>query len=211
MTRLLVLGATGHTGAQVLDLALARGHRVTAFVRSPDKLERRHERLTIVPGDVRQVDALARAMAGHDAVVSTLGPARREYFRPSRFMTECAAGTVAAMQTAGVPRLAILSAAVLFAGKGLGFAFFRWLLRHHARDLVAMETVVRATALEWTIARPPRLVDGDVEAYRGQPDALPAGAAVASYRSVAAFMLDSVEQRSSVRQVVGVIRAAGGA
>jgi putative NADH-flavin reductase len=210
-TRLFVLGATGHTGAQVLDLALERGHRVTAFVRSPAKLERRHPLLTVVQGDVRQVDALGQAMAAHDAVVSTLGPARREYFRPSRFMTECAAGTVAAMKTAGVQRLAILSAAVLFAGKGLGVAFFRWLLRHHARDLTAMEAVVRATPFEWTIARPPRLVASDDARYRGQADALPAGGSVASYRAVAAFMLDSVEQRTSVRQVVGVVRANGGA
>ena len=208
MTRLFLLGATGHTGAQVVDLALARGHAVTAFVRTPSKIERRHAALTIVAGDVRQPDgdALARAMAGHDAVVSTLGPARREYFRPSQFMTECAASTVAAMQTAGVARLALLSAAVLFDGKGPAFTFFRWLLRHHARDLVTMEAVVRATPFAWTIARPPRLVAGADERYRAQADGLPAGGAVASYRAVAAFLLDRVTQPTAARQIVGIVR-----
>ena len=207
MTRLFLLGATGHTGAQVLDLALARGHAVTAFVRPPAKVARRHASLTLVAGDVRQPgDALAQAMAGHDAVVSTLGPARREYFRASQFMTECAASTVAAMQTAGVARLAVLSAAVLFDGKGLAFTFFRWFLRHHARDLRTMEAVVQATPFAWTIARPPRLVAGGDERYRAQADALPAGTAVASYRAVAACMLDSITQRPAfARQIVGVV------
>ncbi len=51
--RLFILGATGGTGKHLVDLALQRGHHVTAFVRSPQKLPR-HERLTIVEGDPRQ-------------------------------------------------------------------------------------------------------------------------------------------------------------
>jgi putative NADH-flavin reductase len=154
--RLFVLGATGHIGAQVVDIALARGHSVTAFVRSPGK------------------------------------------------MAECAASTVAAMRTAGIDRVAIVSAAVLFPQRGLGFAFFRWLLRHHARDLVAMETVVQATSLDWTIARPPRLIASERETYRHEPDALPADAWSMSYRAVAAFLVDCIEKHEHPHQIVGL-------
>ena len=205
--RLLVLGATGHTGAQVVDVALARGHQVTAFVRSPHKIERRDAGLTVVAGELQRADGLAQALAGHDAVVSTLGPARREYFRPGHFMTECAATTVAAMKTAGVARLGILSAAVLFGGPGLGMAFFGWMLRHHARDLRDMEALVRATPFEWTIARPPRLVQSASERYRSRRDGLPPGKATVSFRALAAFLVDAVERREEARQTVGLVGA----
>lgn len=71
--RLFILGATGNTGTQIVDLALSRGHEVTAFVRSPDKIKRRHPLLRVLPGDPHDVDELASALPGHDAVISALG------------------------------------------------------------------------------------------------------------------------------------------
>jgi putative NADH-flavin reductase len=202
--RLFVLGATGHIGGHVLDLALERKHHVTAFVRSPQKLLRNDDDLTVIKGSPLAVDALTRALAGHDAVVSALGPSPREALRPCTLLAECAASTVAAMQTAAVHRLAIVSAAVLFPDTRWRIAFFRWLLGHHARDLLAMEAVVRATDFDWTIARPPRLVESSKPSYRSERDALPANAWSLSYRAVAAFLLDSVEQGAHLRETVGL-------
>lgn len=204
MLRLFVLGATGHIGTQFVDLALARGHSVTAFVRSPKKITRNESALTVIEGSALSVDELARALPGHDAVVSSLGPAAREAFRPSTLLAECAASTVAAMNVAAVRRLAIVSAALLFPYRQVGVAFLRWLLKHHVRDLVAMEAVVRATNFDWTIARPPRLVASPRQAYRQEHDALPKDGWTASYRAVAAFMLDCVEQGRHSREIVGL-------
>jgi hypothetical protein len=67
-----------------------------------------------------------------------------------------------------------------------------------------MEAVVRATDLDWTIARPPRLVKTRDESYRSRRDALPDGAFSMSYRAVAAFLLDSVEQGTHTREIVGL-------
>jgi putative NADH-flavin reductase len=202
--RLLILGANGKTGTQLVNLALARGHQVTAFVRSPAKVAREHPRLEIRKGDPRSVDELARALPGHDVVLSALGVRPPQAFRPHALVEECAASTVAAMTRTGVKRLVLVSAAVLFPEKGLLFAFFRRLLKHVARDLGAAEQIVRATSLEWTIARPPRLVDSADEAYRSRQDALPTGGFSMSFRAVAAFMLDSVEQQAHVREIVGL-------
>ena len=88
----------------------------------------------------------------------------------------------------------------------MDFVFFRWVLRHHARDLDAMERIVRSSTLEWTIARPPRLTRARDATFIAMRDALPAGSRVMSFRSVAAFMLDAVEQRSHVAEVVGLAR-----
>jgi putative NADH-flavin reductase len=203
---LLVLGATGKTGREVMNLALSKGHSVTAFVRSPHKISQSHARLRVRKGDALDVDALAIALEGQDAVLSALGQPPRQALRPSTFMAESAANTVAAMQRARVRRLAILSAAVLFPGHGIQFAFFRWFLRHHARDLSAMETVVKATDLDWTIARPPRLVRSDDARYQSRRDGLPNASLSVSFRGVAAFLLASVEEQRHIEEIVGVAR-----
>jgi putative NADH-flavin reductase len=202
--RLFILGASGHTGTQLIDLALARAHEVTAFVRSPEKITRRHPLLHLVPGDPQSVDALAAALPGHDVVLSALGVRPPQAFRPHTLVEDCAASTVAAMTRAGVKRLVLVSAAVLFPERGLFFAFFRWLLTQIRRDLGAAEEIVRATSLDWTIARPPRLVNGSDEGYHASHDALPTGASSMSFRAVAAFMLDAVEQRTHVHEIVGL-------
>jgi putative NADH-flavin reductase len=202
--RLLILGANGKTGRQLVDLALARGHQVTAFVRSPAKVARRHPQLDVRKGDPHSVDDLAIALSGHDVVLSALGVRPPEAFRPHSLVEDCAASTVAAMTRAGVKRLVLVSAAILFPEKGLLFAFFRRLLKHVARDLGAAELIVRATSLDWTIARPPRLVDRTDEAYRSREDALPPGGLSMSFRAVAAFMLDAVEGHAHVREIVGL-------
>ena len=202
--RILVLGATGNTGQEVVDLALARGHRVTAFVRSPQKITRAEGALTIVKGDLRSAADLAQALPGHDAVISVLGPPTRDAFRPHHLLTECAATTVAAMTTAGVRRLALVSAAPLFPEKGPKFSFFRWFLQHHLRDLEGMEAVVRATDFDWTIARPPRLVKSRQESYESAVNALPARGRTMSFRGVAAFLMDCIEQHTHAQSVVGL-------
>jgi uncharacterized protein YbjT (DUF2867 family) len=204
--RILLLGATGHTGSHVLDLTLARGHQVTAFVRSPAKLGRAHASLQAVQGDPLDTKSLAAALARHDAVISTLGPSARETLRPNTRMTDWGRSTVTAMKGAGVKRLAILSAALLFPIPGVGAAFVKWLLRHHMRDLDVMEGLVRESGLAWTIARPPRLVEAPDEAYRDEAGALPDGARVVSFRAVAKFLVDAVDHGAHVGEVVGLGR-----
>lgn len=202
----LVLGATGKTGREVVDIALARGHGVTAFVRSPHKLEGHDGALKVVEGSPLEVAPLAEALRGHDAVISALGLPARKALRPSTFMAECAASTVGAMKKARVDRLAIVSAAVLFPGSGPVYRFFRWLLEHHARDLSAMESVVRATELDWTIARPPRLVRSIEERYQSASGELPGGSYSLSFRALGCFLLDCVEAHSHRQEIVGVTR-----
>jgi putative NADH-flavin reductase len=207
--KLFLLGATGRTGSEILRLALGRGHEVTAFVRSPQKLSPARS-LTIVRGDPRNPAEIAAALPGHDAVLSVIGPPPREALRPSTLVTDCARATVEAMTMRGMSRLVIISAAVLFPEKGLYYSFFRWLTRHHARDLRGMEDLVRASGLAWTIARPPRLIQSPGSSFRAARDALPPGSRAMSFRSVAAFMLEAAEQGSHLGEVVGVGPVIGG-
>ena len=91
--RLFVLGATGRTGIELLELALERHHQARAFVRSPERIARRSPELAIVKGNVFDADAIAAALPGHDALISALGPAHRA---SSRFV---ATETVAIRRT----------------------------------------------------------------------------------------------------------------
>lgn len=212
--KLFVLGATGRTGSAFVRAALARGHAVTALVRSPQKVAP-HERLEIIAGDPRRTADVEAALGGHDAVVSAIGPKLRDALAPSSLLADCAASAAAAMTRKGVERLAIVSAALLFPGGGLHYAFLRWVIRHHLRDLRGMEAIVSASGLAWTIARPPKLVlappvdrgdhvDQGGAPYQARNEAMPGGHPVMSFESVAAFLLDAVERREHVGHVVGL-------
>jgi putative NADH-flavin reductase len=203
--RLFVVGATGRTGAEVTDLALARGHEVTAFVRSPHKLAAR-ERLHAVRGDPRSTDSVRAQLPGHDAVISAIGPSMRDAVLPSTLLTDCAASTIAAMATSGVRRLAIVSAALLFDEGGLLVRLLRLLIGQHLRDLRAMEALVGASGLDWTIARPPQLVAGPEHPFRVARGALPEGQPVVTFRTLATFLLDSVERGEHQGEIVGLAR-----
>src|SRR6266853_533193 len=100
--RIFVIGATGHTGTQIVDLALSRGHEATAFVRSPHKIRRQDQRLKVLAGDPRSVEQLASALPGHDIVLLALSGRPPEAFRPHSLVTDCAASTVDAMKKARV-------------------------------------------------------------------------------------------------------------
>ncbi len=71
--RVVVFGATGGTGRALVQQALERGHRVTAFVRDPDRLPLQHARLQKIVGDVLQPHTLTAALLGQDAVLCALG------------------------------------------------------------------------------------------------------------------------------------------
>ncbi len=71
--KLLIFGATGGTGRQLVDQALAQGHEVTAFARNPENVTAKHDHLKVVQGNVMDATSVETAVAGHDAVLSALG------------------------------------------------------------------------------------------------------------------------------------------
>jgi putative NADH-flavin reductase len=142
--KLFVIGASGRTGREIVQQTLARGHQVTAFVRSPESVKLRNERLTVAKGNVMDEKQLFEAMQNHDAVLSTLGP--REPFKPSSVLHDSALATTRAMNRSGVKRLVILSAAAHF--PGVPNRIISFILRNHMRDSRAMEELVQGSGLD---------------------------------------------------------------
>ena len=203
--RLLILGATGGTGRALVGQARERGHDVTAFVRSAQKLGPLADRVTVRKGDPRSVGELRAVLPGHDAVVSALGPPG-----PGRttILRAGARSTVEAMQTGGPRRLIVVSAAVLFDDLGvLGWLLRRTLLTNVAEDSAEMERIVMASGLDWTIARPPRLTNGPLTGrYRVENEHLPDRSALASISraDVAHFLLSELEHNTHTHHIVGI-------
>jgi len=159
-----VFGATGGTGRHVVTQALDAGHRVTAVVRDPARLPvPPRSGLTVVTPRLDDRRAVQQALADADAVVDALGV---HTSGPTTFRADAARVITAAMREAGVRRLVVLSAAGAHTeGDSAPVRFLvkpvlGWFLRHHFADMLAMEEVVRASGLDWTIVLPPRLTDG---------------------------------------------------
>lgn len=161
---LVIFGATGTLGSQVVRTALQEGHRVTAFARTPealgDELASYGDALRLHAGDVLDAEAVAAAMPGHDGVIVTLGAGARGGLRAPG-----TANVLGAMQTTGIRRLVALS--TLGAGDSSVHLDFVWkylmfglLLRGALADHEAQEALIRASDTDWTIVRPAAFADG---------------------------------------------------
>lgn len=159
---LVVFGANGPTGRLLTNQALAAGHAVTAVTRHPQTFPLQHVRLQVLHGDVFDREAVGQAVAGQDAVLSTLGvPFSR---KPITLYSHGTANIVQAMQQAGVRRLVCVSssATVRHPDPEGGFVFEKlvqpFFIRVVGRTLYAdmqrMETLVMNSRLDWTIVRP---------------------------------------------------------
>jgi putative NADH-flavin reductase len=199
--RLFVLGATGKTGGALVGQALARGHSVTTFGRSLFTGSQSGEVLSII-GDPMSETELSDALPRHDAVLSVLGT---RGLGATSVLEDSSRATIAAMRKAGVRRLLILSSALLDPNIGLMPSFAaRTLLRHHSRDQRAMEQLVTASDLDWTVLRPPRMKDsapaGESTTIIGEPS--DSKGMLISKEEVARVMLDTAEDGSHIREVV---------
>lgn len=180
--KLVVFGANGPTGRQTVEQALAAGHTVTSVTRRPDAFPLSSPRLRIVGADVHDPAAVAGAVAGHDAVVSTLGV---PYSRgPVSTYSRGIMNITRAMTEHGVRRLVCVTSTVLFGvqapGESLVFRkvlelfITRFIGRTVYDDMRRMEAIVRESDHAWTVVRPGGLFDAStVSDYRVSTARLP--------------------------------------
>lgn len=163
--KIVVFGASRGVGLKVVKQALDAGHAVTAFVRSPSSLQIQHSNLTVFQGDAMDADAVEKAIAGQDAVVSALGPTRP----PVPHMMETAAtNIVASMKKNGVRRIVSTTGAGVRQPEDepklidlLIGILLNLLAKEVVMDSAANVKVIQASDLDWTIIRFPRLMDGE--------------------------------------------------
>jgi putative NADH-flavin reductase len=210
--RIVVFGANGRTGRQIVAQALAAGHEVTAFVRDPAKAPGPHPRLRVAVGEVTcDQEAVAAAVTGQDAVLSALGsPSTWSGLLHPTLTVEAAPVIVRAMRGAGVRRLVFLSAHGVGETRDEGPASFRLMYRFLGPvfgDKAAGERVLRDDALDWTLVYPVMLVGARRTGTYRAGEKLPlSGLLRISRGDVADFMLRETEERAYVRKVVELAR-----
>jgi putative NADH-flavin reductase len=205
--KLVVLGATGGTGLELIRQAIEHGHSVTAFVRSPDRLGAFRDRIIVKQGDLLNASELEQVLKGHDAVLSGFGPRVPVSKADAHLLQEFAVALTSAMVHAGVRRVVVESVAFLFRNSIVPPAYLlgRLLFPSTVADASAMEQVFTESDLDWTMVRPPELTDKAYTGkYREREGNLPRFGFKISRADVADFMVQVVELRSSIRKVVGV-------
>lgn len=205
--KIVVFGSTGRVGHHVVRRAVEAGHTVTAFLRTPSKLET-HEGVTVVEGDAFDRDAVAQAIEGHDAVISCL--ASSAGLKASTEVSRMVHNIVRGMAAANIDRLAYCASLGVdneltgVVGKGIS-----WVLRHPLADHRAALAHVKAANLNFTIARPTSLSNAPFEPdYQEASIGMPAGNRPIPRASVAHFLVKSLEQpdvysRTSVGLALG--------
>jgi putative NADH-flavin reductase len=194
--KLLILGATGPTGNELVAQALAARHEVAALVRGPANIDR----VEMIRGDATDGAAIANAVRGRDAVLSALGTGKS--FKSRDLMSRVAPHLVAAGK-----RLLFVSAA----GVGESFnemppfgkLFFRTLLRGIYADKAKADDTIRASKLEWTIVRPVMLTNGPRTGSYRVAEHLPLhGMPKINRADVADFMIRELAERKWIRKTV---------
>jgi putative NADH-flavin reductase len=205
--KLVVLGATGGIGLQIVRQAIEQGHSVTAFVRSPEPLKPFGNRITIRQGNLLNSAELTKAISGHDAILSGFGPRVPIAKSDANLLENFASALTTAMHQASVRRTVIVSTAFLFKDSIVPptYLFGRIFFPSVVQDAAAMEQVITQSPLDWTIVRPPQLTDKPLTGkYRVRAGHLPRFGFNISRADVAHFFLKTLADPAPIRKILGV-------
>lgn len=202
--KIALFGATGRVGNELLIQALAAGHEVVALVRSPEKLAG-NDKLTIIQGDVRNAEAVTRAISGVDVVFSALGTDK------TTTMTEAIPHMIRAMKDSGISRIITIGTGGILqsridseklryqagdANRRLTFAAEE---HHKVYDMLC------ESELKWTIVCPTYLPDGEaVGNYRIERDFLPEDGKKITVGDTANFAYKELVEGNHIGYRVGI-------
>lgn len=205
---ILLVGATGPTGREVLSLAATSGRRIRALARNPASLEAAGGGHEIVRGDVLDPPPLVAALTGIDVVVCVLGtPLTR---KPVTLLSSGTANLLAAMAETGTRRIVCVTG--MGAGDSRGHGGFIYdhlvlplMLGSIYADKDRQEAILRGVDVDWTIVRPAYLTDGPATGrFRELTDLTGVRMTRISRKDVAAFLLEEAVEPQFLRRVVNL-------
>ncbi len=200
--KIFLLGATGKTGSIFRKMALENGHKVTAYVRSPEKLMGT-ENLNIVQGDLQSITQMSAAMCDHHVVVSCIGGNDND---KTSIIQELTQVIVASMKKSNVNRIVAISSAGIhnefsWATNLILNLFYKHVINDHR--LAAQ--VIMTSGINYTLARPLSLTDGDLtKIYRSVTTGVPKGGKNISRHDLAHFLLETTKNGAHQNETVGL-------
>ena len=207
--KIVIFGANGKTGALLTEHALAKGHHVTAYIRRTGSLVQQHPNLKVITGNLDDIARLKEAIAGSDAVLSTLGGSS---------LTKHSPGIIAGidhiisnMEQEGVKRLIYLSSMGAGESRNMMGTLIRFfiagiMLRVPLADHTANEKRIAKSRLQWTVVRPAGLTNGPKTGRlkHGSKIIVLKGTPQVSRANVASFMLEQLSDTSYLNNSVWV-------
>jgi uncharacterized protein len=202
---ILLLGATGRVGSQIVPYALHERHRVTVLVRTPEKVQINNENLTIIQGNVLHKDDIERAMHGMDVVISALNT------DGTTTLSESMPLIIEAMKNEGIKRIITIGTAGILQSRTTPNS-----LRYQSSESKRKSTraakehhkvyeMLKQSTLEWTIVCPTYLPDGErLGNYRIDRDFLPEGGVVISVQDTAEFTFKQIKASDYIKSRVGI-------
>jgi putative NADH-flavin reductase len=207
--KLLIFGASGATGHELVKQSLSLGHSVTAFVRDPSRLKINHKDLKVIPGNITSTVDLAGAIKGHDVVLSALGA--KDPFKFDAIVVDGVGKIIKLMEELSVLRFIYLS----FIGTGEGRMHGGFVIRHIASRILkteiaghaAREKMIRESKLNWTIVHAPTLTNGKKKGTYRSSENLSSNSFVVtiSRADVADFMLSQCVDNTFKHKAVRIM------
>jgi putative NADH-flavin reductase len=203
--KLVLFGANGKSGLEILKQALAKGDLVTAFVRDPSRLEGEHENLKVIQGDIFDAASVGRAIQGQDAVVCALGSSE---LKKTTVRADGTKNIIQGMKEHQVKRLVIISAMGVGESwdtlSAVNKLFFATVLKSSREDHEAQEAAVKESGLDWTIIRPSGLVDTPWTGVYDAGENIPAKTSRIARADVADLILKELEQNTRIGKAVTI-------
>jgi len=203
---LLVIGGTSGIGLEIVRRSVARGHRVTALARRPERMPFFHPQLTVLGGDVLDAPSITNAISQNDVIISTIGMgATRD---PVNVFSEGMKNTLAIMNASNKARLITVTGIGAGDSKGHGGFFYDTvilplMLKTIYDDKDIQEALIEKSATEWTIVRPGFLTDNPAEnRYHVLTNLDGVQSGNISRADVAHFIIGAVEQGLYIDETV---------
>jgi uncharacterized protein YbjT (DUF2867 family) len=219
MMKILLLGATGRTGIQIIEEAVKRGHRISAIARDPEKLK--NYDIEITQGTPYDYETVEKAINGCDAVINTLNVSRKSdspwspLRSPKDMISRSASNAVRAMEAKGIKRFVALS--TIGAGRSwktspgilkliVSISNLRYAFQDHGKQ----EEILEDSSLDYTICRAPMLSfeKNDAGAVATPEEEKPANK-VLSRSSAAEFFITIIENNDHIREAISLSNRPG--
>lgn len=218
LPEIAVLGATARSGQEIIRQALARGHVVKGFARTPSKLGIDHSKLTLFQGDIYNRESIVAVLGGQEIVISMIGLGTPEdpmaEVGPVDIYTVMADNVISVMREKGNRRLIMASSTGVEYRVALDAPkpppndmsqMWRWNARTLYNDMYDMEQMIVESGLDYILLRPGFMVE---EPARGDmkidTSGTTPGARIITYPDFAAFILDNLTTDTYLNMPVGL-------